>query len=216
MSAQSLRGNVRASSVRQLEVDWYAQLAQRLAQLRRESEAARLARRNGDDQPYLATFGLHTVEELRMPAQHAADDDRQCSVERGRSDGVRVPRYERCLGRPEQQRGEIERRQPVAVDVDRRHRSTPRFARLAGAERMLGLELQLLRDRCGIDRGMTDTQRQLKRIRRLRGAAGFHRRASWGILEGAVIRALDRGDRKCGPVTTLSKAAKALSTTPSK
>ena len=60
---------------------------------------------------------LHAVKELRMPAQHAADDDCQYSVERGESDGVRVPRYERCLRRPEQQRREIERRQPVAVRV---------------------------------------------------------------------------------------------------
>src|SRR5688572_16056722 len=101
MSAHPLRAHVRGSSMRQLEVDRYAQLAQRLAQLRRESEAARLARRNGDDQPYFATFGLHAVKELRMPAQDATDDDGQCSVERRKSDGLRVPRYECCLGRPE-------------------------------------------------------------------------------------------------------------------
>src|SRR5688572_3955046 len=147
MSAQPVPGNARGSSMRQLEVDRYAQLAQRLAQLRRESEAARLARRYGDDQPHLAAFGLHAVKELSMPAQHAADEDGQYSVERGESDGVRVPRYERGLGCPDQQRREIERRQPVAVHVDRRRRDTPRFARIAGAERMFGLDLQLLRDR---------------------------------------------------------------------
>src|SRR5687768_7978846 len=118
MSAQPLQGNVPGSSMRQLEVDRYAQLAQRLAQLRRESEAARLARRYGDDQPHLTALGLHAVKELRMPAQYAADEDGQYSVERGESGGVRVPRYERCLWRPEQQRREIERRQPVAVRVD--------------------------------------------------------------------------------------------------
>src|SRR5687767_15864468 len=101
MSAQPLRGNVPGSSMRQLEVDRDAQLAQRLAQLRRESEAARLARRYGDDEPHLAAFGLHAVKELRMPAQHAADEDGQYSVERGESDRVCRPRYDRCPGRAE-------------------------------------------------------------------------------------------------------------------
>src|SRR4030095_7503037 len=92
MSAQAMPAHGRESSVAQLEVDGNTQLAQSPAQVRRQREAAHLARRDGDDHPNLAAFRLDAPKEFRMPAQDARGEYRQRRLERGDGNGLSVPR----------------------------------------------------------------------------------------------------------------------------